>query len=84
MCSLWVRTSSWRRGSNPVRAEGNLLPGDRSALVTLGFTDNGNYLSVHYSLGVIPAERVLGALMFCKDLKFTYRVTSITELTFNG
>lgn len=45
-------------------------------LVNLGFSDNGKYLSMHIVLGGVPAERVIGSMLYAMGVQFISIATS--------
>jgi len=64
-----------------VRVEGTPTPKEREALIELGFTDNGSYLSTHFTLSKnCEAHRVIGVLFFHPSLKFSEKVSSLEEI----
>lgn len=66
-------------GQASVRAEpqGAWAPNAKTHLASIGFSDNGDYMSVHMTLGGVPPMRVLGAVAFSLDLKFNQIATSM-------
>lgn len=69
-------------GQASIRAEaqGLWLAAHKSKLTALGFSDNGSYMSVHMQLGEVPAIRVLGAVAFSMDMKFSQIATSMEAI----
>lgn len=60
-----------------IRAESNNLTSlIRSRLKEVGFTDNGSYLSLHLSLGTVPAMRALGSVIYSIGFNFNQIGTS--------
>lgn len=45
-------------------------------LVNLGFSDNGKYLSIHIVLSGVPAERVVGSMLYAMGVQFNSIATS--------
>lgn len=45
-------------------------------LVALGFSDNGKYLSMHIVLSGVPAERVIGSMLYAAGVQFNSIATS--------
>lgn len=67
-----------------VRVEGPLLQIERTAFVSLGFTENLTYLSGHFQLNGVPAERVLGCIFFHQHLKFIYKISSMKDVGYGS
>jgi len=54
-----------------IRAESqDFTPVLKDKLKAASFSDNGTYMSIHVTLGAVPAIRTIGALLYSMDLEF--------------
>lgn len=63
-----------------IRAEGMFSQTITNELTAVGLISNNGYMSAHFDLSEVPAERIMGAILYAKGLKIKSRIGSIEEV----